>query len=40
MAKINYLKLWAFLEKWTRPNDENAYPEWKKELDNIFVEDE
>jgi len=33
---MNQRKLWSFLEKWTRPDDENAYPEWKKQLDEIF----
>jgi len=30
-------KLWNFLEKWTQPDNEDAYPQWKKELDSIFM---
>jgi hypothetical protein len=34
--QIDIRKLWAFLEKWTQPH-EDAFPQWKKELDEIFL---
>jgi hypothetical protein len=35
--KMDEKKLWAFLEKWTRPNDDYAMVQWKKELDEVFL---
>jgi len=34
---VDEKKLWAFLERWTQPDNEDAYPQWKKELDSVFL---
>jgi len=36
---MNNRKLWDFLEKWTRPDNEDAFPQWKQELDSVFYDD-
>lgn len=38
---MNEVKLWAFLEKWTKPeyakdNYDSIISQWKRELDEIF----